>query len=706
MSSTRSTSAAASPDALNGYLLKRGQLVKSWKRRWFEIDAERSTMSYFSDDPAKGGVQKGALDLADAMAIVARETRVQAGHPNYFVVVAGKRRLHLSAATEVDMRRWVAAVGAVSVAETFVMDSTGDTAMDRLGAGANAAMEQIRVMAEELNRHIEIYEVTLSTKIVLPEGGSGLGLLLQRANDAVIVNENQREDVTVSAGSMLFSVNRAPTSGMSYGDAVGAIAAAAWPIQLGFVRAPTRRGALLKRRAGKPWAKRWFDVREGRVDYYENDCGGALLGRFPLQGAAVSVADLGGKRPFGFIVFKNSREQLIVSAGSAEERFSWCAFLDHAITHASGGTYLQNNDEKSIRKRMSLFRGGAPAGGGPGSGGSGMLARRSQLEKEIFGGGGGRRGTSSLRKQSGGGAGGGATASAGDRGSSGSSGTGKTAPAAAGARRSVTGMRVGSGKTALALGQANTRRSVLLSASARKRLSSLHLANQTALQEQLRDALVAAERQSTSALGDGDGAGVGSNGAAGADAAQGTSEGAAVVAAAAGGAKQDDSRTDAGEEEEEQQQEEEEEAAAVKSVVDELAKQQAEDPFLSGALRTNIAKHVVEITDTAVADAAIGNLCCDETIVNAFGEAGLEAVLCPMLNTDYSELSFSGMRALKQLLVHSAARKAAIERDMAGSLAQLTEDYPSYDQLKLMGDGNQSCAGGGVEARWGGGGRG
>ena len=82
---------------------------------------------------------------------------------------------------------------------------------------------------------------------------------------------------------------------------------------------------------------------------------------------------------------------------------------------------------------------------------------------------------------------------------------------------------------------------------------------------------------------------------------------------------------------------------------------------------------------------AIGNLCCDEATANAFGEAGLEAVLYPMLNTDCSELSFTGMRALKQLITNSAANKAlAMEREVGKALAQLTEDYPTYNQLKFM----------------------
>ena len=82
---------------------------------------------------------------------------------------------------------------------------------------------------------------------------------------------------------------------------------------------------------------------------------------------------------------------------------------------------------------------------------------------------------------------------------------------------------------------------------------------------------------------------------------------------------------------------------------------------------------------------AIGNLACDEACANAFGEKGIEAVIFPMLNTDCSELSFTGMRALKQLITNSPANKAAaIERDIAGSLTQLTEDYPDYNQLKFM----------------------
>ena len=75
------------------------------------------------------------------------------------------------------------------------------------------------------------------------------GLLLQRANEAIVVHENQREDVEVDVGSVLIAVNREPTGGSPYDKAVGMIAAAAWPVTLGFIRAPTRSGSLLKKRA-------------------------------------------------------------------------------------------------------------------------------------------------------------------------------------------------------------------------------------------------------------------------------------------------------------------------------------------------------------------------------------------------------------------------------------------------------------------------
>ena len=45
----------------------------------------------------------------------------------------------------------------------------------------------------------------------------------------------------------------------------------------------------LKKRRGKRWRTRWFDVREGRVDYWDKQ-GGRHIGRFPLQGCVLSVA--------------------------------------------------------------------------------------------------------------------------------------------------------------------------------------------------------------------------------------------------------------------------------------------------------------------------------------------------------------------------------------------------------------------------------
>jgi len=83
---------------------------------------------------------------------------------------------------------------------------------------------------------------------------------------------------------------------------------------------------------------------------------------------------------------------------------------------------------------------------------------------------------------------------------------------------------------------------------------------------------------------------------------------------------------------------------------------------------------------------AIGNFCCDEATADAFGERGLHAVVDAIANTDVSELSFTAMRAIKQLLSNSAKLKEAAKGEKADeAIVGLMELFPDYMQLKFMG---------------------
>lgn len=45
----------------SGWLVKRGQVVKNWKSRWFVLDPDARTLTYYTDET--GFVAKGAISV-------------------------------------------------------------------------------------------------------------------------------------------------------------------------------------------------------------------------------------------------------------------------------------------------------------------------------------------------------------------------------------------------------------------------------------------------------------------------------------------------------------------------------------------------------------------------------------------------------------------------------------------------------------------
>jgi len=83
---------------------------------------------------------------------------------------------------------------------------------------------------------------------------------------------------------------------------------------------------------------------------------------------------------------------------------------------------------------------------------------------------------------------------------------------------------------------------------------------------------------------------------------------------------------------------------------------------------------------------AIGNFCCDEATTDAFGERGVHAIISALNSTDVSELSFTSMRALKQMLGNSSKLMEVAKADKADeAIADLMGLFPTFNQLNFMG---------------------
>ncbi|TYZ62312.1 hypothetical protein PybrP1_009476 [[Pythium] brassicae (nom. inval.)] len=100
-----------------GWLRKRGQVVKSTKRRWFELTG--TTLSYFTHP--QGGTKKGSLEILDAQ-IVHMDT-LRSGERHSFQVRTPGRRLVLHADSQEERSLWVASLSAAAEGSNSVSDS-------------------------------------------------------------------------------------------------------------------------------------------------------------------------------------------------------------------------------------------------------------------------------------------------------------------------------------------------------------------------------------------------------------------------------------------------------------------------------------------------------------------------------------------------------------------------------------------------------
>lgn len=100
-----------------GWLRKRGQMVKSTKRRWFELTG--TTLSYFTHP--QGGTKKGALEILDAQ--ITHMDTLKSGERHSFQVRTSGRRLVLHADSQEERSLWVASLSAAAEGSNSVSDS-------------------------------------------------------------------------------------------------------------------------------------------------------------------------------------------------------------------------------------------------------------------------------------------------------------------------------------------------------------------------------------------------------------------------------------------------------------------------------------------------------------------------------------------------------------------------------------------------------
>ncbi|KAE9042445.1 hypothetical protein PR002_g3902 [Phytophthora rubi] len=95
------------PILFSGWLRKRGRMVKSTKRRWFELS--NSTLAYFAHP--QGGSRKGTIDVSHAR--VSPVDTLKTGERHSFLICTPSRNLFLHADSQEERSLWLAALASV-----------------------------------------------------------------------------------------------------------------------------------------------------------------------------------------------------------------------------------------------------------------------------------------------------------------------------------------------------------------------------------------------------------------------------------------------------------------------------------------------------------------------------------------------------------------------------------------------------------------
>lgn len=93
-----------------GYLYKRGKIVKNWKQRWFVLDPEKGELAYFDSNADKKC--HGIIYLKDILSVAEAEPQIvpllKPGENSYFFnVVTQKRVYHLMALRDYERAEWI-----------------------------------------------------------------------------------------------------------------------------------------------------------------------------------------------------------------------------------------------------------------------------------------------------------------------------------------------------------------------------------------------------------------------------------------------------------------------------------------------------------------------------------------------------------------------------------------------------------------------
>ncbi|CAI5736574.1 unnamed protein product [Peronospora destructor] len=282
---------------MEGCLLKRGHVNKSWKNRFFRI--ERGELRYYTENQSE---LKGSVSLKDTIVSLGM-TQCPDGRKYYFVLTSkdGKFEIHLNAHNENSMHLWIEAL------------QEAQTALGRM-AGTQDTVSGLSLVVKRAEE--------------IPLGK--IGVLFKRPEDIDIEMQKRTEALVVAFSSK----NR--------GIAVGS------QLIWNFMLPPYKRGVLIKKsRSGfENWKKRVIVVTNGEIHYFKRVSSYSVGKKAPaelkhrksfsLYGCYLNLIQISG-RDMCIVVARSPSDKLVLQTRTEEERMEWASVIYCSIRMVSQG---------------------------------------------------------------------------------------------------------------------------------------------------------------------------------------------------------------------------------------------------------------------------------------------------------------------------------------------------------------------------------
>lgn len=325
---------------MEGCLLKRGHVAKTWKNRFFRI--EQGELRYFTENQSE---RKGSVPLKDTI-VSPGMAQCPDGRKYYFVLTSkdGKFEMHLNAHNEKSMHLWIEAL------------QEAQTALGRM-AGNTETVAGLSLVIKRAE------EIPLGKIEVIYQHARDIDIVMEKRTEALVVVSSPRKR-GVAVGSQLIAVEGHNLLRETFTQAREILRASSFPMQLEFLLPPYKRGVLVKKsRSGfQNWKRRVVVVTNGEMHYYkqvlsyngDKKAPSELKHRksFSLAGCYLNLVHV-SDRDLCIVVARSPSDKLVLQTSSEEERMEWASVIYCSIRMVTQGITSGHIENLQLEQRPS-----------------------------------------------------------------------------------------------------------------------------------------------------------------------------------------------------------------------------------------------------------------------------------------------------------------------------------------------------------------